>query len=119
MLKSIFKVLGGLLSFFKYPIIAVIGIIILFYILVFIQLIINSFKGRKLKKGSHQKLKKHGFFRKLFVDLPKQYTDDLLNRDPDFFPYQGLIIYEGRQRKWKNFNDDPRYNRNTSRISIM
>lgn len=106
MLSMIFKVFSALISFFKYPIIIVIGIIVFFYILVFIHLGINAFKGRKLKKGSHKKLKKHSFFRKLFIDLPKQYTDDLLNRDPDFFPYQGLIIYEGRQRKWKNIYND-------------
>lgn len=101
MIKSILRVFGALISFFKYPIMIVIGIIIFFYILVFIHLGINAFKGRKLKKGKHKKLKKHGFFRKLFIDLPKQYTDDLLNRDPDFFPYQGLIIYEGRQGSGK------------------
>ena len=35
--------------------------------------------------------------RKIFIDAPRQYISDLFERDPDFFRYQGLIIYEGRQ----------------------
>lgn len=101
MLKSFFMVFKALFSFFKYPIMIVLAIIAFFYCLVFINLIINAFKGRKLKKGKHRRVKKPGFFKKLFIDLPKRYTEDLLNKDPDFFKYEGLIIYEGRQGSGK------------------
>ena len=105
-LKMVFRVFKALISFFKYTIYVILGIIAIFYVLVTVHLIINRFKGKTLKKGSHVRIKKPGFFRKLFIDLPKRYTEDLLAKDPDFFPYQGLIIYEGRQRKWKNINND-------------
>lgn len=46
-------------------------------------------------------VKKHGFFRKILVDLPKQVADDIFDRDPSYFRYQGCIIYEGRQGSGK------------------
>ncbi len=101
MLKTILTVFKGFFSFFKYPFYFILGIVAIFCLLVFINLIIQRFKGRTLKKGSRRRVKKSSFFKKLFIDLPKQYTEDLLNRDPDFFKYQGLIIYEGRQGSGK------------------
>lgn len=101
MLKMFFSVLWAFISFLKYPFLILFSIALIFYLLVFIRLIINACKGRKLKKGSRRIVKKPSFFRKLFIDLPKRYTEDILERDPDFFRYQGLIIYEGRQGSGK------------------
>ncbi len=58
--------------------------------------------------------KEHGFFRKLFIDFPKRFAEDLLNRVPYEFREYGLHIVCGRQgsgktmtvvyllQKWKN-----------------
>lgn len=101
MIRTFLMIFKSLFNMLKYPLAIVFGLIFVFYILVTINLIIARFKGRKLKKGTHKPLKKQGFFKRLFVDLPHRYTEDLLARDPDFFPYQGLIIFEGMQGSGK------------------
>lgn len=101
MLKAGFDVLFSILSFLKYPLYFILGILALFYLLVFINVIIGFLKGKRFKKGTRKKLKKHGFFRRIFIDFPKQYVDDLFAVDPDFFYPQGLIIFEGRQGSGK------------------
>lgn len=101
MFKAGFKVLWSLISCLKYPIFIFLGVVILFYLLCFINIIIGLFKGKRFKKGSHILVKKHGFFRKIFIDLPHQFVNDLFDKDPDFFKYQGLIIFEGRQGSGK------------------
>lgn len=101
MLHTFWVILKALFNFLKYPIFIVFGLICLFYLLVSINLLIKRFKGIKLKKGEHKRLKKDGILKDLFINLPRRYTEDLLERDPDFFPHQGLIIFEGRQGSGK------------------
>lgn len=85
----------------KYPIFAIIICLFLFCLLCFINIIFGLCNGKRFKKGSRRIIKKHGFFRRIFIDLPHQFVEDLFNRDPDFFRYQGLIIFEGRQGSGK------------------
>lgn len=103
MFKAGFSVLWALISWLKYPILVVVCIFILFYLLCFINIIIELIKGRRFKrvKGKHNVVKRHGFFRKILIDLPKQFVCDMFDRDPEFFKYQGLIIFEGRQGSGK------------------
>lgn len=88
-------------EFIKYPLFLVFGILFLFLFLCFIFVIIGLISGKRFKKGKHNIVKKHGFFRRIFIDLPKQFVDDLFAREPEFFKYQGLIIFEGRQGSGK------------------
>lgn len=85
MFKIFFNIILSILNFLKIPIFILIGIIILFYLLIFINVGIGLFKGKRFKKGTHRKVKEHSFLRKIFIDLPKQYTEDLFNKDPDEF----------------------------------
>lgn len=39
--------------------------------------------------------------KRLLIYLPRQFVDDLFDKDPEFFKYQGLIIFEGRQGSGK------------------
>jgi hypothetical protein len=94
LLKSIFVML-------KYPIFVVVSIMALFCFMCLVFIIIGFTKGKRFKKGQHTRVKQHGFFRKLVIDAPKQYVEDMFNMDPDFFKHQGLIIYEGRQGSGK------------------
>ena len=57
-------------------------------------------------KGIHRKKskevvyvpQKHRFlFARLFFDFPQRFVLDLLQKEPGFFPYQGCIIFCGRQ----------------------
>ncbi len=55
------------------------------------------------KKPKHSKevvyvpVKKRPIFARLFFDLPQRFILDLLEREPGYFPYQGCIIFTGRQ----------------------
>ena len=88
-------------QFLKYPIFIILGILVIFSFICFLFIVYGFIKGKRFKKGSRKLVKKHSFFRRIFIDLPKQFVDDLFNRDPDFFSYQGLIIFEGRQGSGK------------------
>ena len=101
MISGIFEVLWAFVSWLKYPIILVLFLIFIFYLLVYINIGIGLLKGRRFIKGKHIKIKKHSIFRRLFIDLPKQFADDRFNLNPEFFRHQGLIIYEGRQGNGK------------------
>lgn len=101
MLNAFWNVLWAFISWLKYPILIVLGILFLFCLLCFINILIEFIKGRRFKKGHHNIVKRHGFFRKILIDLPKQFVIDLFDKDPDFFKYQGLIIFEGRQGSGK------------------
>ena len=54
------------------------------------------FKREKIPQGKH-KIKKKSKLRRLFIEFPKAYVNDLFNRKPDFFPYSGVHIVCGEQ----------------------
>ena len=95
------QVLWAFVSWLKYPIILIFLLIFIFYFLVCINIIIDLIKGKRFIKGVHCKVSKPSFFRRIFIDLPKRFADDKFERNPEFFKYQGLIIYEGRQGNGK------------------
>lgn len=101
MLKSFLKVGWAFVEWLKYPIILILIVYAIFMFMCFIFTLIGFKQGKRFKKGSRQKVKKHGFFRKIFIDAPKQIVEDKFNQDPDFFTHQGLIIFEGRQGSGK------------------
>lgn len=91
-----------IITFFKYPFYIVLGIIGYYFLSIYGLLIYNRIvKGKKIERGSFVKIKKRTKLQRLLIDFPKQYSRDLLNRPKDFFPHQGLIIYEGRQGSGK------------------
>lgn len=53
-------------------------------------------------KGEHYRLKNRNFFQKLFIDAPRQMAHDYINRNPEFFRHQGMIIFTGRQGRGKS-----------------
>lgn len=101
MVKIFLKMCWALVEWLKYPIIFVFVLYAIFMLMCVIFALIGFKQGKRFKKGSRQKVKKHGFFRKIFVDAPKQIVEDKFNQDPDFFTHQGLIIFEGRQGSGK------------------
>lgn len=58
-------------------------------------------KGFRFKKGSRQKVPTRAWYQKLFIDFPKRYAQDIMDRDADFFKYQGMYIFTGRQGNGK------------------
>lgn len=100
-LKNMLSIFWSFVSWLKYPLILIFALIGVFLLLVYINVFIGLIKGKRFQKGEHHNLKKSGFFTRLFFDLPKRISDDMFNKDPEFFRYQGLIIYEGRQGSGK------------------
>mgnify|MGYP004651950463 CR=1 FL=1 len=86
-----------IVMFLKYPFYAIIIVLALFTFLISINIVIGFAKGKRFKKGQHNVVKKKSFFRRLFIDFPRQFTEDLFDKDPEFFKYQGMVIFEGRQ----------------------
>lgn len=98
---QLFKIFFNML---KYPVLVVILCIFLFYTLIFINILKEYAKGRRFDKGKHQKKKKRSAMAKIFIDLPHRIVLDMYSRKADFFKYQGLIIYEGRQGEGKTIS---------------
>lgn len=98
---SVFK---GIYLFIKWPLYIALACLALFIVLCAFWFLFYTFKGKRLKKGSRQVVKKEGFFYKLFYKLPRQIVLDNFERDPDFFRYQGCIIFEGRQGMGKTIS---------------
>ena len=109
MLKTIYKgffdLFLSIFSIFKIPLILLALLIAIFLWLIVTNILIGLFKGKKFQKStSYTRQKKRGFFCKIFIDLPKRIVDDMFAKNPDFFPYQGLIIFEGRQGNGKTIS---------------
>ena len=100
--KDIIFIFLGIL---KLPILILICILVSFVILIFWNILLNFLKGKRIKKGtSRQVVKNRNILQKLFLDFPKRFVDDIFERDPDFFKYQGLIIFEGIQGNGKTIS---------------
>lgn len=104
MLKIFLKMCWALVEWLKYPIIFIFVLYAIFMLMCVIFTLIGFKQGKRFKKGSKQKVKKHSFFRKIFIDAPKQIVEDKFNQDSDFFTHQGLIIFEGRQGNGKTIS---------------
>ena len=53
--------------------------------------------GARLKKGEHIRVPKPPLWKNLLYYLPKQMVADYFAHDPEFFRYQGCIVFTGRQ----------------------
>lgn len=104
MLKILLEIISIFLQFFKYPAIFVFTIFVLFCFSCAFWFVFYTFKGKRLKKGQHKILKQDGFFKNIFYKLPKRIVLDNFERDPDFFRYQGCVIFEGRQGMGKSIS---------------
>lgn len=104
MLKSVFSMLMVFVEWLKYPIFIALGILMAFYCLVGINILVGLICGKRFKKGEHHRLRKHSFFRRLLIDLPRRVSLDMFARDPETFKYKGLVIFEGRQGNGKTIS---------------
>ena len=64
-------------------------------------IVIGLIKGRKFKKGVSKKPKYRNILIRLLYDFPKQYANDLFNRDPDYFREYGVHVIAGKQGSGK------------------
>ena len=104
MLEGFFGIFKFFVELLKYPFFVLLGIFVLFVVICTFFIMKELFKGRKLPKINKNILPKSNLLIKLFYELPKQFVVDLFNKQPDFFPYQGLVIFEGRQGTGKSIS---------------
>ena len=102
-LSIIFEILKMIVAFLKYPFYAILLVIALFTFLVSINVVIGLAQGKRFKKGEHNIVKKPSIIKRILIDFPNQFTN-LFDKDPEFFRYQGLIIFEGRQGSGKTMS---------------
>ena len=104
-LKGFFDVLKSFILIFKIPAIILAVIISVFMFLIIVNILIGFLQGKRFRKSFfRQSVKKRSIIQKLFIDLPKRIVTDMFEKDPDFFSYQGLIIFEGRQGNGKTIS---------------
>ncbi len=101
MLDIFFGILKTFLNILKLPLFLLLAVAVVFVLLVLAQVAVQHKHGARLSKGEHRPQKKPSFFQRIFVQFPRQLVADLYSREADFFPYQGLIVYTGRQGSGK------------------
>lgn len=97
MVNMIMKMFKIIFSVLKVPLFILVAVILIFLIMIGVHIIILTIKGEKRRPSIRIRQKKRSLLLRLFWDAPKQYVRDLYDKEPDFFEYQGLYIYEGRQ----------------------
>lgn len=102
MLAGFLGIFKALFNFLKIPLIIAAVIIAVFAILVLCNIFhLHFVQGVPFKTGAHCKVKKRNFFLRLFWDAPRRYAKDLMDRDPEFFRHQGIVIFTGKQGNGK------------------
>lgn len=107
MLRAFNVVFQLIWALIKIPLYVFGFLIVCFIVACFIQACAMMLSGRKLPRAegvTHVKVKRHGFLRCWFLDAPIRYVNDLFNREPGYFPYQGCVIFCGRQGAGKTIS---------------
>jgi hypothetical protein len=95
------QILLGFFQVFKYPIYFLFGLILVWFVSFAYFFIKEYVQGRRLKRGLHKPVPQSNLLVKIFYEAPRMYVADIYDRDPDYFKYQGLVIYTGRQGQGK------------------
>lgn len=101
MFRVFLMIMKALVSVLRVPLIILGCVIALFMLICLVFVCYYLIRGRRFPRSSHKRPRKHGFFRKLLVDAPRRFVLDQLERDPEFFDPQGLIIFTGFQGSGK------------------
>lgn len=88
----------------KYPLYMVMVLSAVWLVMVLTNIGLDLYEGKRFKRGQHNSPKKMGVLYQLFVAAPRAYVRDMFDTDPDFFRYQGLVIYTGRQGDGKTIS---------------
>lgn len=104
MLSMFWSMIKVFVDLLKYPLYFVLICILLILISCAFYYVKGLLKGKRVPKGNRRRLVKPSLLKKIFILMPKQYIEDLFSRPADFFPYQGMIIFEGRQGSGKTIS---------------
>lgn len=93
--KSLFDMIWGLI---KIPVYILIAVLIVYCIMSFAFLLyFRVVKKIEPKTGEHYKVQQPNLLKRLFWMATKQFAKDRLERAPEFFRHQGLIIYQKKK----------------------
>lgn len=98
MILSVLKVAW---AFVKIPLILFLVLFAVFGLLCVIYGIFLYRAGYRFQHGEHNPPRKPSFLHSFFYQLPRQFMLDAFARSPEFFRYQGCIIFTGRQGNGK------------------
>lgn len=104
MLSAFWTCLKLFIDFLKYPFYTFCIILLLILISCSFFYIKGLIQGKRIPKGLRRRVRKPSLLKRIFILMPKQFIEDLFTRPADFFSYQGLIIFEGRQGSGKTIS---------------
>lgn len=96
--KTMFKILWAVAR------IVVIPVIILFAVLgflLYLHFVYSYAMGKRRPAGEHHNVHRPGFLKSFFILFPRQFVSDFFSRPKDWFKYQGVIVFTGRQGSGK------------------
>lgn len=96
-MKIVLRVLETFFTLLKLPLAFFGGMLLLLGLCCLIYGVRAYHSGARLKKGEHIRVPKPPLWKNLLYYLPKQIVADYFAHDPEFFRYQGCIVFTGRQ----------------------
>ena len=96
-MKILLTILETFFTLLKLPLMIFGGMLLLLGFCCLIYGIRAYRSGARLKKGEHIRVPKPPLWKNLLYYLPKQMVADYFAHDPEFFRYQGCIVFTGRQ----------------------
>lgn len=96
-MNIILRVFETFFVILKYPLLFLAAVLTILGLCCLIYGVRAYRSGARLKKGEHIRVPKPPLWKNLLYYLPKQMVTDYFARDPEFFRYQGCIVFTGRQ----------------------
>ena len=98
MLENGFQLAWAVMKFFLWLLVPLYAFMVIFGLTCFCWMIYFRKKhGMVLRPSGIVKLEKRGLLKQLFVDVPRRYALDILERDPDQFGVHGIHVFCGEQ----------------------
>lgn len=96
-MNVILRVFETFFVILKYPLLFLAAVLTILGLCCLIYGVRAYRSGARLKKGEHIRVPKPPLWKNLLYYLPKQMVADYFAHDPEFFRYQGCIVFTGRQ----------------------
>ena len=96
-MNIILRVFETFFVILKYPLLLLAAVLTILGLCCLIYGVRAYHSGARLKKGEHIRVPKPPLWKNLLYYLPKQMVADYFAHDPEFFRYQGCIVFTGRQ----------------------
>lgn len=100
-MKIILSFLSILWSILKWILIPIAVIFAVIGIRVTVSVVLAYAKGSRRPAGEHKSSNRPHLLKSLFVLFPRQFARDFFSRPMDWFTYQGVVVFTGRQGSGK------------------